>query len=177
MTREVSARALCRVEGYGFEEGAWRAEAFEETSGGARFRLLHEERPFATIEIGLLGRHNVRNAMAVAAAAHGVHDDRGLRVPGVGEGRERSASVGRGRGAGTARQCKARQASSAIPGRKYSSRLRISAARVRICSSLRPEGEAIRSYPIAPGGTPAPDSTCSARCSRSKASLRQRMSK
>ena len=70
VAREVSSAALCRVEGYGFDAGAWRVEAFEETPRGTRFRVLHEEQRFATFEIGLVGRYNVRNAMAVAAAAH-----------------------------------------------------------------------------------------------------------
>jgi UDP-N-acetylmuramate: L-alanyl-gamma-D-glutamyl-meso-diaminopimelate ligase len=69
VTREVAAGALSRIEGYGFERGLWRATAFSEGESGALFRLLRGGEPFADLSLGVGGMHNVRNALAVAAAA------------------------------------------------------------------------------------------------------------
>jgi len=67
---DVSAGALARVEGYGFEAGRWRAVDFAEEPAGARFRVLRDERFFSEITLAVVGAHNVRNALAVIAAAH-----------------------------------------------------------------------------------------------------------
>jgi UDP-N-acetylmuramate: L-alanyl-gamma-D-glutamyl-meso-diaminopimelate ligase len=69
VTREVSSHALCRVEGFGFEEGLWRAEDFIETGSGCSFRLLRQGEHFAQVELRVPGMHNARNALAVIAAA------------------------------------------------------------------------------------------------------------
>jgi UDP-N-acetylmuramate: L-alanyl-gamma-D-glutamyl-meso-diaminopimelate ligase len=69
-TREVSTPAPCRVEGYGLDAGTWRAIAVEEHETGCRFRIDRGEAPFAQVELSLGGGHNVRNALAAAAAAH-----------------------------------------------------------------------------------------------------------
>ncbi len=69
VTREIAAGALSRVEGYGFENGLWRASAFSEGEGGAHFLLLRGGGPFADVSLGVSGMHNVRNALAAAAAA------------------------------------------------------------------------------------------------------------
>jgi UDP-N-acetylmuramate: L-alanyl-gamma-D-glutamyl-meso-diaminopimelate ligase len=66
---EVTSAAHCSVEGYGFEDGDWRAEGFNETPGGAVFQVLRHDEPFATIELPMSGEHNARNALAVIAAA------------------------------------------------------------------------------------------------------------
>ncbi|QIK38412.1 UDP-N-acetylmuramate:L-alanyl-gamma-D-glutamyl-meso-diaminopimelate ligase [Caldichromatium japonicum] len=49
--------------------GDWQAEPL--TADGARFRMLHQGRAVGTVGWGLLGEHNMRNALAVlAGAAH-----------------------------------------------------------------------------------------------------------
>ncbi|OZB12934.1 MAG: UDP-N-acetylmuramate:L-alanyl-gamma-D-glutamyl-meso-diaminopimelate ligase [Marinobacter sp. 34-60-7] len=47
----------------------WRAELLSED--GSRFMVIHHEQPVATLNWGLTGQHNVRNALsAIAAARH-----------------------------------------------------------------------------------------------------------
>ncbi len=70
VTREVTEGALAEVEGYGMQAGAWRAVDLSEKPDGSAFRILKDERPFAEVELALAGSHNVRNALAVAAAAY-----------------------------------------------------------------------------------------------------------
>ncbi len=69
VTREVTSSALSRVEGYGLERGVWRAEALEHRPEGVGFRVLREDRPFAAVSMRIAGEYNVRNALAVTAAA------------------------------------------------------------------------------------------------------------
>jgi UDP-N-acetylmuramate: L-alanyl-gamma-D-glutamyl-meso-diaminopimelate ligase len=68
-TRAVTAHALCRVEGFGFDAGDWRAEGVHDGVEGAGFRLLRGGRHYADVRLALSGDFNVRNALAVAAAA------------------------------------------------------------------------------------------------------------
>jgi len=71
VTREVTAAALCRVEGYGEDAGRWRAaEVRDLEAGGVAFRIECDGRAFGgEVRLALGGAHNVRNALAVAAAA------------------------------------------------------------------------------------------------------------
>ena len=66
----VSDRALCRVEGYGGGEGIWRYVDVVGTDAGTGFTVLRDGRTFADIELPMDGAYNVRNAVAVIAAAH-----------------------------------------------------------------------------------------------------------
>jgi UDP-N-acetylmuramate: L-alanyl-gamma-D-glutamyl-meso-diaminopimelate ligase len=68
-TREVTAKALSRVEGFGFDSGFWRAEGVRDDGDGARFRVTRDGRPFLEGSLRLSGDFNVRNALAVVAAA------------------------------------------------------------------------------------------------------------
>ena len=68
-TREVTGQARSRVEGFGFDSGAWRAEAIRDDGEGARFRVLRDGRAFLDGSLRLSGDYNVRNALAVTAAA------------------------------------------------------------------------------------------------------------
>ena len=81
-TVEVSAAALSRVEGYGLECGRWRAVDVRETPDGSCFRVCCDGRPFLDARLSMVGRHNLRNALAVVAAAH----DRGLTAKQIAEG-------------------------------------------------------------------------------------------
>ncbi|MEE8412359.1 MAG: UDP-N-acetylmuramate:L-alanyl-gamma-D-glutamyl-meso-diaminopimelate ligase [Acidobacteriota bacterium] len=69
VTREVTEGALADVEGYGMDAGAWRAIDLIDKPEGSVFRIVKDGEPFADIELGLAGPHNVRNALAVVAAA------------------------------------------------------------------------------------------------------------
>ncbi len=69
VTREVTSRALSRVEGFGFDTGIWRAEAVRDDGEGARFRVLRDGRFFLDGALRLSGDYNVRNALAAIAAA------------------------------------------------------------------------------------------------------------
>lgn len=68
----VAARAACRVERYGFEAGSeWIAEGLQARGGGVSFDVRRAGGPFGRFHLPLIGRHNVMNALAVIAAAHG----------------------------------------------------------------------------------------------------------
>ncbi len=82
VTREVTEGAMASVEGYGMQAGTWRAVDLGETSGGSSFRIVKDKNPFAEIELRLAGEHNVRNALAVAAAAF----DQGLSASEIAAG-------------------------------------------------------------------------------------------
>ena len=69
VTREVSAHALSRVEGYGLQQGAWRAEELLEGAGGIDFTISHDGERFGKVSMPVGGTHNVLNGLAVVAAA------------------------------------------------------------------------------------------------------------
>ncbi len=69
VTVEVTAHAQSRVEGYGLASGAWRAEGIEHRADGVSFRVRRSGAPYADVVLRLSGEYNVRNALAVIAAA------------------------------------------------------------------------------------------------------------
>jgi UDP-N-acetylmuramate: L-alanyl-gamma-D-glutamyl-meso-diaminopimelate ligase len=69
VTREVVSDAPCRVEGYGFASGDWRAVDFTESEEGAVFGVLRGGVPFCEVSMAASGEHSARNALAVIAAA------------------------------------------------------------------------------------------------------------
>jgi UDP-N-acetylmuramate: L-alanyl-gamma-D-glutamyl-meso-diaminopimelate ligase len=71
VTREVTDEAHCAVEGYGIASGDWRAADFHDTPDGATCRVLRKGEHFGDLELAVCGEHNVRNALAVVAAAAG----------------------------------------------------------------------------------------------------------
>jgi len=68
-TREATGHAQARVEGYGLEAGRWRAEAIEHRADGTRFQVVCDGHPAAEVSLAIFGEYNVRNALAVFAAA------------------------------------------------------------------------------------------------------------
>jgi UDP-N-acetylmuramate: L-alanyl-gamma-D-glutamyl-meso-diaminopimelate ligase len=68
-TREVTGAALSRVEGYGLESGRWRAARISDAPEGTRFAVLRDGDLFAEPSLATFGEFNVRNALAVVAAA------------------------------------------------------------------------------------------------------------
>ena len=81
-TREVTAAALARVEGYGIGSGLWRAEGIAETPEGTRFAVARDGRRFLEANLRMSGEFNVRNALAVVAAAA----EQGLSAGEIAEG-------------------------------------------------------------------------------------------
>jgi UDP-N-acetylmuramate: L-alanyl-gamma-D-glutamyl-meso-diaminopimelate ligase len=81
-TREVTAHAQSRVEGYGLAGGRWRADRIEHGADGVAFRILRDGAPFADVQLPVSGEYNVRNALAVTAAAH----EQGLSAAEIAEG-------------------------------------------------------------------------------------------
>jgi UDP-N-acetylmuramate: L-alanyl-gamma-D-glutamyl-meso-diaminopimelate ligase len=70
--RGAVKKALCPVETYGFTPGVdWLAGDLEIAEGETRFRVSREGREVARIRMSLAGRHNVLNAVAAIAIAHG----------------------------------------------------------------------------------------------------------
>ena len=68
-TRDVTGHAQSRVEGYGLEAGRWRAEAIVHRADGTRFQVVRDGVAAAEVTLGVFGEYNVRNALAVYAAA------------------------------------------------------------------------------------------------------------
>jgi UDP-N-acetylmuramate: L-alanyl-gamma-D-glutamyl-meso-diaminopimelate ligase len=68
-TVDVTAHAQARVQGYGVRSGAWRAEAIEHRADGVAFRAVRDGREVAHVRLPVSGEYNVRNALAVMAAA------------------------------------------------------------------------------------------------------------
>jgi UDP-N-acetylmuramate: L-alanyl-gamma-D-glutamyl-meso-diaminopimelate ligase len=70
---ECVGHALCRVERYGFSEGAdWRLEKLRHEEGLTRWEVWHDGALWAELEMRLAGEHNALNATAAAALACGL---------------------------------------------------------------------------------------------------------
>jgi UDP-N-acetylmuramate: L-alanyl-gamma-D-glutamyl-meso-diaminopimelate ligase len=70
--RGAAKKAFCPVETYGFTPGVdWLAGDLEIAEGETRFRVSREGREVARMRMSLAGRHNVLNAVAAIAIAHG----------------------------------------------------------------------------------------------------------
>jgi UDP-N-acetylmuramate: L-alanyl-gamma-D-glutamyl-meso-diaminopimelate ligase len=70
--RGVVQKAFCPVETYGFTPGVdWLAGDLEIADGETCFRVSRDGREVARVRMALAGRHNVLNAVAAIAIAHG----------------------------------------------------------------------------------------------------------
>jgi UDP-N-acetylmuramate: L-alanyl-gamma-D-glutamyl-meso-diaminopimelate ligase len=72
---ECVSRALCRVERYGFSEGAnWRIQNLRHEGGKSLWEVHRNGQAWVELEMQVAGEHNVLNATAAAALAanHGV---------------------------------------------------------------------------------------------------------
>jgi UDP-N-acetylmuramate: L-alanyl-gamma-D-glutamyl-meso-diaminopimelate ligase len=70
--RGIVQKAFCPVETYGFTPGVdWLAGDLEITDGETRFRVSRQGSEVARVRMALAGRHNVLNAVAAIAIAHG----------------------------------------------------------------------------------------------------------
>jgi UDP-N-acetylmuramate: L-alanyl-gamma-D-glutamyl-meso-diaminopimelate ligase len=69
---ECVSKALCRVERYGFRDGAeWRLKNLRHEDGRTRWEVWHGGALWAELEMGMAGEHNALNATAAAALAFG----------------------------------------------------------------------------------------------------------
>jgi len=67
-----TGKALCSVEAYALSaEADWQAGDLESREGETHFRVVFRGREVARIRTSLAGRHNVLNALAAIAIAHG----------------------------------------------------------------------------------------------------------
>ena len=67
-TKDLLARAPCKVETYGFSTSAdWVAGNYRFEDGKGYFTLSHEDIKMSTFHLPMIGRHNIENATAVAA--------------------------------------------------------------------------------------------------------------
>jgi UDP-N-acetylmuramate: L-alanyl-gamma-D-glutamyl-meso-diaminopimelate ligase len=70
--RGIVQKAFCPVETYGFTPRVdWLAGDLEITDGETRFRVSRQGSEVARVRMALAGRHNVLNAVAAIAIAHG----------------------------------------------------------------------------------------------------------
>jgi UDP-N-acetylmuramate: L-alanyl-gamma-D-glutamyl-meso-diaminopimelate ligase len=69
---ECVANAFCRVQRYGFSDGAdWRLRNLRYENGLTRWEVWHEGALWAELEMRMAGEHNALNATAAAALAFG----------------------------------------------------------------------------------------------------------
>jgi len=72
------AKAFCPVETYGLsDETEWVAGDVEFTEGATHFRIARRGQEIVRVRMALVGRHNVLNALAAVALAHGHGIERG----------------------------------------------------------------------------------------------------
>ena len=77
IVRELSARAFCRVDSFGIEEGAnWRARELEFRGEMTTFTVYAGGRRFSGYRTPLAGLFNVRNCLAVIATCEALGLDR-----------------------------------------------------------------------------------------------------
>lgn len=70
--RRAAEKAFCPVETYGFSAGNdWVPSDLAVDGGGMKFRVAYKGKPFGEFVLAASGRHNVLNAMAAIAVAHG----------------------------------------------------------------------------------------------------------
>jgi UDP-N-acetylmuramate: L-alanyl-gamma-D-glutamyl-meso-diaminopimelate ligase len=70
--RDVVQKAFCPVETYGFTPSMdWLAGDLEYSEDATHFRVSRQGAEVARVRMGLAGRHNVLNALAAIAIAHG----------------------------------------------------------------------------------------------------------
>jgi UDP-N-acetylmuramate: L-alanyl-gamma-D-glutamyl-meso-diaminopimelate ligase len=70
--RRAASKAFCPVETYGFSaENDWIARDVTAEGEVTRFRLFHRGKEFGGFALAASGRHNVLNATAAIAVAHG----------------------------------------------------------------------------------------------------------
>jgi UDP-N-acetylmuramate: L-alanyl-gamma-D-glutamyl-meso-diaminopimelate ligase len=70
--RRAAQKALCQVETYGFSPGNdWIAGDLAIENDSVRFRVTHRGEKFGDFTLAATGKHNVLNALAATAVAHG----------------------------------------------------------------------------------------------------------
>ncbi len=70
--RRAAEKAFCPVETYGFSaQNDWVGSEVVAAGETMRFRVTHRGKPFGEFVLAATGRHNVLNAMAAIAVAHG----------------------------------------------------------------------------------------------------------
>ncbi len=71
--QDVLAQAVCRVETYGYLDGAdWQISDYRFEGGYGYFSLSYHGEKKADFQLAMIGRHNVENAAAVAALCIGL---------------------------------------------------------------------------------------------------------
>jgi len=68
---EVIKEAVCQTTTYGLHpEAHWQADAICSVDGYTCFDLLHHHKKIATVKSPMIGRHNIKNTLAVIALTH-----------------------------------------------------------------------------------------------------------
>ncbi len=69
---ECVAKAFCKVERYGFEDGSeWQVRDLTHRDGGTEWHVLRGGKPWLALTLPMAGEHNALNATAAAALAAG----------------------------------------------------------------------------------------------------------
>ena len=71
--QDVLGEAVCRIETYGYLDGAdWRIGDYQFEGGYGSFSLFYQGEKKGDFQLAMIGRHNVENAAAVAALCLGL---------------------------------------------------------------------------------------------------------
>ena len=71
--QDVLGEAVCRIETYGYLDGAdWRIGDYQFEGGYGSFSLFYQGEKKGDFQLAMIGRHNVENAAAVAALCIGL---------------------------------------------------------------------------------------------------------
>ena len=83
--REILGGVTCRVETYGFEKGFhWIAEQIKPVREGLNFDVYYQRKFYETFSSPLLGRHNLKNSLAVIALGHHLQISKEILKKGIG---------------------------------------------------------------------------------------------
>jgi UDP-N-acetylmuramate: L-alanyl-gamma-D-glutamyl-meso-diaminopimelate ligase len=73
---EIAATAPCPVQGYGLDPSfTWAVENVRVENGRSHFDVIKEGHPWGSMTVGLPGRHNCLNSLAVCAVMHHLRVD------------------------------------------------------------------------------------------------------
>jgi UDP-N-acetylmuramate: L-alanyl-gamma-D-glutamyl-meso-diaminopimelate ligase len=90
--RKAAEKAFCPVETYGFSaQNDWIASELEADGQGMSYRVTYRGKAFGEFHLAASGRHNVLNALAATAVAHG----RGISTEALSEALKTFRSVKR----------------------------------------------------------------------------------
>jgi len=90
--REIAAKAPCTVQGYGVNPSySWAIDKIRVENAISHFEVLKDGAPWSSMTVGLPGKHNCLNSLAICAVLHHL----GVAPSTIGEGLNKFAGIKR----------------------------------------------------------------------------------